>query len=303
MSEYLLLIKLILLNILFLNIHIVLFANDNAALYFYKHDGKWGYKNAVGDIIIKAKYDRAKNFINGLAPVMKKDNSSDEMEKWGYINMKDLVIIPFRYNFANEYSEGLANVYDEKGTKFIDNKGNTVLDLGQDTANDFHEGLAAVYIDRSLEGRDWQTKYINKKGETAFLVDGYGEDFFEGYAVLITKDKIHGEKCGFIDKKGSIIIKPIYAEAKAFSEGYAAVKILDNNEIKWGFIDNNGKYMIDPQYNEANSFKNGVAIVHVGGQYHKVYDAPPFWEGGEWQLIDCAGKILKKCKTIEEIKE
>jgi hypothetical protein len=48
-------------------------------------------------------------------------------------------------------------------------------------------------------------------------------------------------------------------------------------------------------YNEAHPFANGVAKVHVGGTLRFLsFHQPPIWEGGEWQLIDRKGNVLKR---------
>jgi hypothetical protein len=41
-----------------------------------------------------------------------------------------------------------------------------------------------------------------------------------------------GEKWGFIDKTGNLVIQPQFDEASEFSEGLARVRIGD----KWGFV-------------------------------------------------------------------
>lgn len=50
-------------------------------LLAYKEDEKWGYVDYKGKVQIKAQYEDAKSFSNGVAAVCKN-------EKWGYINKK-----------------------------------------------------------------------------------------------------------------------------------------------------------------------------------------------------------------------
>jgi hypothetical protein len=95
-----------------------------------------------------------------------------------------------------------------------------------------------------------------------------------------------------------VIIAPRFADALAFHEGLAAVRPKKTTVYgmgdSWGYIDKSGQYMIEPQFNEAHPFQNGVARVHVGGKLLEYFDAPPGWEGGQWQLIDRTGKVLKQ---------
>lgn len=53
------------------------------------------------------------------------------------------------------------------------------------------------------------------------------------------------------------IITPTYEDARTFSEGLAAVKRGD----KWGYINESGKVVIDFQYDRAYSFSEGKALV------------------------------------------
>lgn len=55
----------------------------------------------------------------------------------------------------------------------------------------------------------------------------------------------------------SEIISPIYDDARGFSEGLAAVKRGD----KWGYINESGEVVIDFQYDRAHSFSEGKALV------------------------------------------
>lgn len=64
-------------------------------------------------------------------------------------------------------------------------------------------------------------------------------------------------KWGFMDTTGLILIKPVFDNVSAFSEGYAAV----NKKGRWGFIDRSGKMVIQPQFKSAWSFHEGLARV------------------------------------------
>ena len=73
---------------------------------------------------------------------------------------------------------------------------------------------------------------------------GYSENamkFSDGLAGV----KI-GDKCGYIDKTGKVIINPQFGLAWGFSEGIAKVEtdIVDRNEF--GYIDKTGKYVWHP---------------------------------------------------------
>jgi hypothetical protein len=56
------------------------------------------------------------------------------------------------------------------------------------------------------------------------------------------------------------ILSPKYDEIEKFSEGMAAVRILD----KWGYIDENGNEVIPVQYESAFQFSDDLASVSTG---------------------------------------
>ena len=291
-------------------------------LVLFEQNERFGFKDETGKVVIKPMYDDAHEFVGGFAAV----NSGAEFKygpgparrdggKWGFINQQGQLLVPLNLRWVCEFSDGLAQVADDKGRRFIDTDGKTVIDLGKVShAGNFREGLAPVYLDRSLQKQDWQTRFINKKGATVFTVDGYAEEFHEGLAVLIVKDESEAQKkkYGYLDLTGRVAIAPQFAEAIEFNEGLAPVRqvktsrgpakddpggLNDKAGDMWGYIDKTGQYIIKPQFNDTYPFRGGVARVHVGGTL-TIYEihSPPIWEGGEWLLIDRKGIVLKRSK-------
>ena len=99
--------------------------------------------------------------------------------------------------------------------------------------------------------------YINVAGEVVIEPQfDHAHSFHEGLAVVRIGDSDSG-KYGYINVAGEIAIKPQFHKANAFSEGLAHVMIGN----KWGYIDREGKIVIEPQFDKAFSFKNGLALV------------------------------------------
>jgi WG containing repeat len=283
---------------------------------------KWGFKDAIGKIIVEPKYDEVGEFSSGLAPVnlgAKWEHymnfSMKEGGKWGYINTKGKLVVPITLDYARKFSDGLARVSDGRGTRYLNQSGNVAIDLGRDgRAGDFREGLAPVYEYQSLAGKDWRTTFIDRKGRKVFVVDGYAEEFGEGMAVLCVKQEkldlsVSNERSlyGYVERSGKVTIPPRFGEALAFHEGLAAIRLKKTTVYgmgdTWGYIDKSGKYVIVPQFNEAHPFRNGVARVHVGGNLLTPNDMRPFWIGGEWQLVDRLGKVLKRSQKWLEYED
>jgi len=276
----------------------------------FEKDGRFGFKDNAGHVVIQAVWDDAAEFACGLCPV----NRGAALDytysparrhggKWGYINTQGRVVIPLTLDWAYAFTEGLAQVSDAQGRRFIDTQGRTVITLDAVShAGRLSEGLIPVYIDRSLQKQDWQTKFINRRGEHVFTVDGYASEFHEGLSVLTVRKQADtaNAQCGFIDRTGKIVINPQFAEAFGFNEGLAGVRTTKTTGWYgkgdlWGYIDKTGKYVLEPAYNEIYAFHKGVARVHVGGKLREyAVHAPPVWEGGEWQLINRKGEVLKR---------
>ncbi len=134
-----------------------------------KMNGKYGFIDTKGKIIIPIVYDYVHNFFDGFAAVSVNN-------KWGIINKKNQIIIPINYEgiFPNmgevpaseEYpyfSQGLCpvakKINDEFLWGFVNLKGVEVITLKYDRAEEFNKkGLSLVTF---LE----EEFYINTKGE------------------------------------------------------------------------------------------------------------------------------------------
>jgi len=68
-----------------------------------------------------------------------------------------------------------------------------------------------------------------------------------------------GDKNGYINKTGKIVIKPQFDFAGEFSEGLAPVVV----GYKWGYMDKTEQIVIEPQFFNACSFSAGLALVQV----------------------------------------
>lgn len=77
-----------------------------------KRDGKWGFVNSAGEIVIPCEYDEAKSFSYGLAAVRDGD-------KWGFINRNGEFVIPAEYVWAEPFKNKRAIVSDGEGCGFI----------------------------------------------------------------------------------------------------------------------------------------------------------------------------------------
>ena len=86
----------------------------------------------------------------------------------------------------------------------------------------------------------------------------YVDEFAFGLA-KVTK----GDKAGFVNAKGEVIVPLIYDEAMTFREGKATVRI-DN---KWGYLDSTGKLIEELKYEEISEIL-GTSVGALKASYH-----------------------------------
>lgn len=152
-------------------------------------NGKYGYADTSGKIVIPCKYDGAKPFRNSYAAVEKYEYingapvMSDEYDpRWGVIDESGNVIIPFKYNFYYDaendiplFSEGVAIVQDKtEKFGFFDKNGKRLTPCKYTVAQPFSNGVAYVEYKIKLGKQGNKVKYATLKG----YVDANGKDTF-----------------------------------------------------------------------------------------------------------------------------
>src|SRR5256886_7120849 len=108
----------------------------------------------------------------------------------------------------------------------------------------------------------------------------YPGEFAEGLAAVQV-----GEKWGFVDTTGRVVIEPqfdgVYGvpggvdyQLRGFSEVRHPVAIGHPPSQKWGYVDRTGRLVVPPQFERAAAFSEGLA---------------PVKQGGKWGYIDTTG--------------
>src|SRR5258706_5893266 len=72
-----------------------------------------------------------------------------------------------------------------------------------------------------------------------------------------------GDKVGFVDSHGKVVIPPRFDSARHFSCGLAVVEV----GKKSGFIKKDGAWLIEPNLDSAHDFENGFASASKAGRY------------------------------------
>lgn len=180
---------------------------------------------------------------------------------FGYVNVLGQPVIPAQFALAGDFSEGLAAVsYDGRSTGYINQLGELVIDPRFSYAGPFQQGMAIVGVPGVDANRRFLTAFINRDGRFVFddVRFAAAEPFNEGLAAV----SFDGERYGYIDLVGNVVIEPQFTYAESFGEGLAPVRIGE----EYGFIDRTGRFVIPPQFEAAEPFQEGRAQVVVRGK-------------------------------------
>ncbi len=218
---------------------------------------KWGFINKGGQLVIQPQYDDAERFVEGLAPVKigtkwafighdgavkipsqfeNANEFSDGLarvqldDKWCYVDCSGHITIRTPGNaYGANFSEGLA-LFNSDGDHwgYLDKTGEICIKPTIDRGEPFSEGLACVCTGAKYEK----------------FAGGSNADF-------------SSSKYGYINKTGIFVIEPKFEYALSFSCGRAAVRVGD----RWGFVDEHGNMVIPSEFTRVEKFSDGLAAV------------------------------------------
>lgn len=127
--------------------------NSNQNLRKNRQNGKWGFIDEDGNLVIPYEFDFILNFSENLAVVRQGD-------RWGFIDKVGNFAVPLNFECALSFSEGLAAVEQNGKWGFIDKTGHFVIPCTYEDASSFENGLAFV-----------------RQNDERFFVDKYGNHY------------------------------------------------------------------------------------------------------------------------------
>jgi hypothetical protein len=163
---------------------------SNSGLFWVREDGRFGYIDARGELVIPARFTTTYGFSEGLAAT-KLDG------KVGFIDTTGEWAIPPQYAFSYGFSEGVAWTQRDAGGKYgaIDCIGRWVIDPTFDEMPQFFsEGRAIVKID----GR---YGYVDRTGQLVIPAKYDKPHKFVGGAAQVHLDGKHL----WIDRDGHVL--------------------------------------------------------------------------------------------------
>ena len=207
----------------------------------YVKDGKYGFMDFEGNIIIEASYD-VLNEINTGIFLTQKDGKAGLIDK----DKNEKVA----FNFKNIYYNQKAGIYiaeNENLTQtLIDSNFQTKV-VGILSELNTDKGYMKIKVDDSY-------KYYNFRFEEKNI-----KDIYVNNKIFVSKKD---GKYGFIDTKENVVVDYIYDDATELNEyGFAAIK----KDGLWGAIDKEGNIVIDPKYNLDENLKiDFIGKWHLG---------------------------------------
>jgi WG repeat protein len=247
--------------------------------------GKWGFIDRAGRFVIEPQFDYVYNFACGLAHVQK---GRGRGEKWGLIDTSGRFVLRATFDqiwepcyWALMYSHG----HPERSSRY--------------NAESYNTDLIGVVVGK-------QMGYVNRQGEVMIepaFVRQTDMAFREGLKRVRLKP---GDKDGYIDRTGGLVISPQFDSAGEFFDGRALVRVggrsgyidrtgafVDDRRPatedfsdglasfrtagKVGFIDRSGKVVIEARFDAARGFAEGRAAICLGGR---------------WGFIDRTGTVV-----------
>lgn len=246
--------------------------------------GEWVCIDAAGDIVASTKSAIPAFFSDGLAPVKAGG-------LYGYMDRAGKVVIQPAFEQAFPFRDGRAMVVKDGFVCYINADGKVIERL--------------PFLRPSGAKADCVT-------ETGTVLGQVYLDFWEEGGDRIPFER--GGKMGFLDRRGEVAIKPVYATANqyVFRPGsFFNEKIMPVRLGRVGFIDRQGNLAVDFIFDRAEPFCEGLSAVGKDGRYGFIdsdgkivvplrYEyVENFSEGlaavrvnGRWGFIDKTGRMV-----------
>ncbi|MDR0928041.1 MAG: WG repeat-containing protein [Ignavibacteria bacterium] len=275
-------------------------------LFSVRQDGKYGYIDKTGKLVIPYQFRWAGDFREGLASV-KKDSGG----KCGYIDRTGKLVIPYQYDRCSygDFENGLAKVMQGDKIGFIDKTGKLVYPWWnskkyegsvEEEEECFQRDGIATLVASGTYCNGWQGARfygcIDRSGRLIIPAQYYSplvissDGYISGYRMFKGKDGLCHKVIEVFDKTGRPIQFPGVSFVSYFSEGLAGVEGQEPGG-KYGYIDKTGKLVIPCQFEQLPlhhtpdefSFSDGMAMVQLE-------------HNGKYGYIDKTGKLIVPCE-------
>lgn len=256
-------------------------ASEDTTLYPVLEDGLWGYANVAGEIVIPARYEKAKLFLGEVAWVCQ-----DGL--WGAVNSKGQQVVECGYEEVYQLDDDLYRIavaVNGNTESVFNDKGRKIFGVDNGTIGQMDGGLIA--FSRVIDGvQHWG--YIDTTGKIVIApsyqsVGAVGlthavAQTFAGEMVLVKRSdgaetplaenvEMNGlgsnrllyheeDRYGYVDMSGQIAIEAKFLWASPFNNLLALVQ----TESGYGLIDEEGNFVVQPEHAFAQNVGNGYYL-------------------------------------------
>lgn len=218
--------------------HAEIFSCGMAAVH---KDGKYGYIDKSGKIIIDFQYDVVAEFSENIAAVGSYASGSDTgIVNWFYIDRSGNKLFEDIFISALPFHEGKAAVQKEDKMYWVDTLGKKLFNAEFDECRSFSVGYATFRSDEK-----WGIMQGNGK---ILLEPSY--PFIGNCSESLFPFSLGPEAFGYLDTLGIIKIQPKYKAASAFRNGFAYVLL--NNKLS--IISKNGLETCSDRFDSAPGY-------------------------------------------------
>lgn len=200
-----------------------------------EQNGKYGYIDRNGNLIVDFVFDGGYSFSEGLAAV--KTNS-----KWGFVDKTGKFVIEPQFENAFTFSEGVAPVKLNQKWGFIDKAGKLVIEPQFEDVYEFSEGLSAVKLNQKWGFIDKTGKFVIKPKFDNIR----GFSFKSGFAIVTTNERPKNQwdpyikHTGMINKSGFYVILPEYEDLLPFEDDIAVATVIESDYRVRRYVDKSG---------------------------------------------------------------
>ena len=245
-------------------------ANHNANLFPIGKNGKWGYANENGDLVINYKFEKVTFFKGERAAAKLKG-------KFGFINKDGEFFSKPKFDSIGYFNDKKANVIKKGKRLTIDKNGKKLNEgivisterntMGNAKLSDYFELIEGKY---KLNTKNFENEKRLDPAANFEIVDFTFEKVlpFSWNSFIVKKDNkydIYLLNSGGLKNLSLDSIEPIrYEWNNSISSQYAKFE----DKGKWGIISSNGIVLIDAAF---------YAIANAQGQYYLVEYKPNHW--------------------------
>lgn len=249
---------------------------------FEDEEGKWGFKDKTGNIVIEPQYYNQIHFYKDKYIVWHSDNHGDDVQ-WGLINSNGKEILPIQYGEIRELCNGLAAI-NKNGRPGQDNE---------------------------ITGGKWG--FINRKGKFAIpLIYDHVDDFLnKEYTIVYLNQKL-----GILDRSGIHLSRIIYDRILKFNNSNYIFMNIGCENLEDDHVSTIDYYLKNFNFNkDEENYKQNIKhyknLISSNGKWgiHDIYGLEilpceyDYWEriNNESLKISIGGKSRLVLKNGEKI--